>query len=107
MHCSVPAESPFPTLRIGQAAELLGASVDTIRRWETAGLLATRRTADGQRLLGLADVRRLLDERRRSNVDSPFVAQSARNRFTGIVGSVQRDEIVPLVEVLSGVPTGS
>src|SRR5665213_468789 len=57
------------TLRIGQAAELLGISVDTIRRWEQDGRLATTRSVGGQRLVQIADVSRLLGERRRSTPD--------------------------------------
>jgi molybdopterin-binding protein len=89
-------------LRIGQAAELLGVSVDTIRRWEQDGRLATTRSAGGQRLVQIADVSRILGERRRSAVDQPIVAQSARNRFAGVVTDIKRDEIVAVVEVLSG-----
>ena len=37
------------TFRMGQAAELLGVSVDTLRRWADAGRLATTRTAGGRR----------------------------------------------------------
>ena len=36
---------------MGQAAELLGVSVDTVRRWAEAGRLRTRRTGGGQRLV--------------------------------------------------------
>jgi molybdopterin-binding protein len=90
------------TIRIGQAAELLGVSVETVRRWEHSGVLSTRRSEGGQRLVALADVSRLLDERRHAIPDRPIVAQSARNRFSGIVGSIKRNDIVAVVEVLSG-----
>ena len=40
-------------LRLGQAAELLGVSPETLRRWEADGRLATHRSAGGQRLVGL------------------------------------------------------
>src|SRR4051794_2768723 len=76
------------TMRIGQAAELLGVSVETIRRWETDGRLATVRSGGGQRLVQIADVSRLLAERRRTTADPTIVAQSARNRFAGIVTSI-------------------
>jgi molybdopterin-binding protein len=89
-------------LRIGEAAELLGVGVDTLRRWEADGRLETVRTEGGQRLVALGEVSRLLAERRRSTADRPIVAQSARNRFSGIVTRVERDGVVAVVEVLSG-----
>lgn len=90
------------TLRMGQAAELLGVSVETLRRWESDGRLTTTRTSGGQRLVLLADVSRLLGERRRTVVEPAIIAQSARNRFAGIVTSIRRDEIVAQVEVQAG-----
>ena len=89
-------------LRIGEAAELLGVGVDTLRRWEADGRLETVRTEAGQRLVALGEVSRLLAERRRATNDRPIVAQSARNRFSGIVTRVERDGVVAVVEVLSG-----
>lgn len=90
------------TLRIGEAAELLGVGIDTVRRWEADGRIETVRTGGGQRLVPLAEVSRLLAERRRATTDRPIVAQSARNRFAGIVTRVERDGVVAVVEVLAG-----
>ena len=45
--------------RMGQAAELLGVSVDTVRRWAEAGRLRTRRTDGGQRLVDGAALAKL------------------------------------------------
>ncbi len=90
------------TLRIGQAAELLGVGVDTLRRWEADGRLATRRSGGGQRLVPIAEVSRLLAERRQASAPRPIVAQSARNRFEGIVTRVERDGVAAVVEVMSG-----
>jgi len=89
-------------LRIGQAAELLGIGIDTLRRWESDGRLATIRTEGGQRIVPIAEVSRLLAERRRTTPDRPIVAQSARNRFAGIVTRIERDGVVAVVEVLAG-----
>ena len=72
-----------PFLRVGQAAEILGVTVETIRRWETEGRLTMTRSAGGQRLVALADVTRLLAERRRAGPERPTVGGSARNRFRG------------------------
>jgi molybdopterin-binding protein len=90
------------TIRIGQAAELLGVSVETLRRWEADGRLTTTRTSGGQRLVGVADVSRLMAERRRATAEPPIAAQSARNRFAGIVTDIKRDAIVAQVEVMAG-----
>jgi len=99
---TVTARDDDRTMRIGQAAELLGVSVETIRRWEADGRLATTRTGGGQRLVPIADVSRLIAERRRATADPAIVAQSARNRFAGIVTSIRRDDIVAQVEVMAG-----
>lgn len=90
------------SLRIGQAAELLGVGIDTLRRWESDGRLETRRTSGGQRVVPIGEVSRLLAERRRTVVERPIAAQSARNRFAGIVTGVKSDGVAAVVEVLCG-----
>ena len=90
------------SLRIGEAAELLGVGVDTIRRWEADGRLISVRTSGGQRRVPLSEVSRLLAERRRTTPNRPIVAQSARNRFEGIVTRVEHDKVAAVVEVLAG-----
>ena len=89
-------------LRVGQAAEMLGVSVETLRRWETEGRLRMERSDGGQRLVDIDEVSRLLDERRRAAIDRPIVAQSARNRFPGIVTRIESDKIAAVVEVIAG-----
>ena len=90
-------------IRLGKAAELLGVSVDTLRRWEAAGTLRTRRSRGGQRLVALSDVLRLTANRRARERKRPAVAQSARNRFAGVVTRVEKDRISAVVEVRSGI----
>src|SRR5438552_9732398 len=89
-------------LRVGQAAEMLGVSVETLRRWETEGRLRTERSHGGQRLVNVAEVARLVAERRKATTERPIVAQSARNRFAGIVTRVERDGVAAVVEVIAG-----
>lgn len=89
-------------LRVGQAAEMLGVTVETLRRWESEGRITMSRSTGGQRLVAVADITRLLDERRREAPDRTIVAQSARNRFAGIVTRIQKDGLVGIVEVLAG-----
>ena len=89
-------------VRIGRAAEMLGVTVDTIRRWSEAGRLTVSRTDGGQRLVLMSEVARLIGERRQATADRPIVAQSARNRFAGIVVRVEKDRVAAVVEVLAG-----
>ncbi len=89
-------------LRVGQAAEMLQVSVETLRRWETAGRLRTVRSSGGQRLVDIDEVSRLLKERRKAATDRPIVAQSARNRFPGIVTRIESDAVAAVVEIIAG-----
>jgi molybdopterin-binding protein len=89
-------------IRLGEAAEILGVSPDTVRRWSDEGRLPAERSAGGQRLVRRSDVARVLSERRRAGEERPIVAQSARNRFPGIVTRIERDAIVGLVEIQAG-----
>jgi molybdopterin-binding protein len=98
-----PANPPEPVrIRVGQAAEMLGVSVETLRRWEAEGRMRMERTGGGQRLVDIEEISRLLAERRRAAVDRPIVAQSARNRFPGIVTRIERDTVAAVVEVVAG-----
>ena len=89
------------TIRVGDAAEILGVSVDTLRRWESSGRLRVSRSTGGQRLVAMTEVRRLQADRRTKRA-RPVVAQSARNRFPGIVTKVERDRVAAVVEVQAG-----
>jgi molybdopterin-binding protein len=89
-------------LRVGQAAEMLQVSVETLRRWESDGRLQMQRSAGGQRLVPVGEVTRLLAERRAQATDRPIVSGSARNRFPGIVTRIEKDRIAAVVEVIAG-----
>jgi molybdopterin-binding protein len=91
----------MPSYRIGQAAELLGVSVDTVRRWADAGRLGTRRTEGGQRVVDGAALAEFMTGHWHLP-EHEVVAQSARNRFQGIVTRVVKDEIVAKVELQAG-----
>jgi molybdopterin-binding protein len=95
-------EHPATRLRVGQAAEMLQVTVETLRRWETEGRLQMERSEGGQRLVEIGEVSRLIDERRKGVIDRPIVAQSARNRFPGIVTRIEADKIAAVVEVIAG-----
>ena len=81
---------------------MIGVSIETLRRWESDGRLRVERSTGGQRLVPLDEVSRLIDERRRATADRPIVAQSARNRFPGVVTRVERDGVAAVVEVVAG-----
>jgi molybdopterin-binding protein len=89
-------------LRVGQAAEMLQVSVDTLRRWEAEGRLQMSRSAGGQRRVPISEVTRLLAERRATAPDRPTSGASARNRMPGIVTRVERDRVAAVVEVMAG-----
>jgi molybdopterin-binding protein len=87
-------------LRIGQAATLLGVSVDTLRRWEDEGRIALARSEGGQRLVPLAEVQRLLGERRTPG--RVIAASSARNQLDAIVTRVVSGDAAATVEMRAG-----
>lgn len=91
-----------PSVRIGEAAEALGVSVETVRRWEAGGTLKVTRSPGGQRLIAASELSRQLARRRKEPDTRPIVAQSARNRFAGTVTRVERDGVAAVVEVVSG-----
>ncbi len=89
-------------IRIGRAAEMIGVTVDTLRRWSDDGRIKVVRSEGGQRLVPIAEVTRVITERRQATTDRPIVAQSARNRFPGIVIRIEKDRVAAVVEVLAG-----
>ena len=90
-----------PTFTIGQAAELLGVSPDTVRRWVDAGQLPASRTAGGRRRLdGVALAH--FSAKRAGGAAPPPVAESARNHFPGLVIKVTKDKVMAQVEIQAG-----
>ncbi|HEY5155280.1 MAG TPA: TOBE domain-containing protein [Acidimicrobiales bacterium] len=82
-----------------QVAELLGVSVDTVRRWCDEGRLKTVRSSGGHRSVDGADLARYLSEQAAAYEPESMSSQSARNRFTGIVTRVERDKLTAIVEI--------
>lgn len=87
---------------MGQAAELLGVSVDTLRRWADSGRLPTTRTEGGQRLVEGVDLARLAAEEAPAVGPRTVGSQSARNRLPGIVTKVTRGDVMAQVELRVG-----
>ena len=86
-------------LTIGQAAVSLGVSPDTLRRWDRAGKLKTRRDKRNRRLVPATEIARLTRVPERHRTRSGV---SARNRFPGCVRSVESDGVMAMVEVEAG-----
>jgi molybdopterin-binding protein len=84
---------------MGEAARAIGVSVDTLRRWDRAGKLRTTRDERNRRLVPPAEITRLSSRPRRHATGQPV---SARNRFTGVVRSVEVDGVMALVEIQAG-----
>ncbi|TQC50305.1 helix-turn-helix domain-containing protein [Rhodococcus sp. WS4] len=89
-------------IRIRQAAELLGVSDDTVRRWIDNGSLAAEKDESGRKVIdGVA----LAEFARANAAKSPDLLgseSSARNRFTGIVTAVVMDKVMAQVEMQCG-----
>lgn len=84
---------------LGEAAKQLDVSVDTLRRWDSAGKLETTRDPSGRRRVPLAEIERLRPTPERHRTGDTF---SARNRFAGTVVSVEADGVMALVEIEAG-----
>ncbi|MDF1605380.1 TOBE domain-containing protein [Nocardioides sp. YIM 152315] len=91
------------TYRIAEAAELLGVSDDTMRRWVDAGRVASSQE-DGRTVVPGAGLAAFAE----SLADHPdreatrAAAVSARNRLSGIVTKVVKDRVMAQVELVCG-----
>lgn len=91
------------TYRISQAAALLGVSDDTVRRWIDSGRLATL-PGTGPTMIDGAELAALAQQAATTSapgLGSP-VAESARNRFTGLVTKVIKDGVMAQVDLQCG-----
>ena len=86
-------------LSLGEAAHAIGVSADTLRRWERAGKLHTDRDPANRRRVPVEEVERLTERPVRHEAGSSL---SARNRFPGVVRSVESDGVMALVEIEAG-----
>ncbi|MEP7178009.1 MAG: TOBE domain-containing protein [Pseudonocardiales bacterium] len=90
--------------RIREAAELLGVSDDTLRRWADAGRVSTFEE-DGRRVIGGAELAQLAQEVAASAAVGGarrIVGESARNQFVGLVTNVVRDTVMAQVDIQAG-----
>src|SRR3954447_22039933 len=84
---------------IGEAARALGVSADTLRRWDRSGKLRTNRDEHNRRRVPAKEVERLRGTPPRHETGHTL---SARNRFPGVVRSVEVDGVMALVEIEAG-----
>jgi molybdopterin-binding protein len=82
-------------IRIGAAAQAVGVSIDTLRRWERDGRITFERRG-GQRFLHADALAELLKAR------GPAGRTSARNRLTGTVLSVEVDGVMAKIDLMCG-----
>ena len=87
--------------RIGEAAELLGVSVDTVRRWVDGGRLAAVRDEHGHRVIDGVDLAAFVRSQA-GGPDDRTDASSARNRLRGIVTAVVKDTVMAQVDIQAG-----
>jgi molybdopterin-binding protein len=86
-------------MSLGDAAKAIGVSTDTLRRWDRAGRLHTTRDARNRRRVPRSEVERLTARPPRHTTGDSL---SARNRFPGVVRSVEVDGVMALVEIEAG-----
>ena len=87
------------SMSIGEAANAIGISADTLRRWDRAGEVQSYRTDRGHRRIPVSEVARLARRPRRHRTDADL---SARNRLNGVVRSVEIEGVMALVEIEAG-----
>jgi molybdopterin-binding protein len=75
-----------------EAAQRLGISLDTLRRWDRDGRIATRRDSRNRRVVDATEIERLRAEERPHAV-------TTRNRFVGTVTAVKVDGLMAQVEL--------
>ena len=94
--------------RISQAAELLGVSDDTVRRWADTGRLETTTDDTNRRVVEGAVLARFAESLAASSAADwvgrgrPIVAASARNHFPGLVTKVVKDTVMAQVDIQAG-----
>jgi molybdopterin-binding protein len=92
----------MPQFRIGDAAALLGVSDDTLRRWIDAGRLSAARDPQGRLAIDGGELAAFAQQIASAPELGRGVAESARNRFTGLVTRVVKDGVMAQVDLQAG-----
>ena len=92
--------------RLREAAELLGVSDDTVRRWTTSGRLTIATDARGRHVVDGAELAAFAQAQAESSALAEIAdgrtVTSARNRLAGLVTRVTRDTVMAQVEMQCG-----
>jgi molybdopterin-binding protein len=92
-----------PTIRVREAAELLGVSDDTVRRWIDDGTVTAGVDESGRKVLDGAELAAFVREHAgRVPQDPVTTGSSARNRFAGLVTKIVSDTVMSQVELQCG-----
>ncbi|HUB69415.1 MAG TPA: helix-turn-helix transcriptional regulator [Acidimicrobiales bacterium] len=92
------------SFHVPEAAQLLGVSPDTVRRWADAGKLRASRDTAGRRVIdgqSLAEFAAAMGRSVTGEIGAT-AAHSARNRFPGIITKVTRDGVMAQVDLQAG-----
>ncbi|WP_149361378.1 TOBE domain-containing protein [Lolliginicoccus suaedae] len=89
-------------VRVRQAAELLGVSDDTVRRWIDSGTLASHKDPSGRKVIDGRDLAEFARSQAAAPTDPIGIGSSARNRLTGLVTRVTSDTVMSQVEMQCG-----
>ena len=95
----------MPVFRIKEAADLLGVSDDTLRRWADGGRIETTTDASGRLAVDGVALARFACELGGADDHGEgraVVGHSMRNRFSGLVSRVVRDTVMAQVEIQAG-----
>jgi molybdopterin-binding protein len=76
-----------------EAAQRLGISLDTLRRWDKDGRITVKRDTRNRRIVPASEVARLRSEDRDHGI-------TARNRLTGTVTEVKVEGLMAQVELI-------
>lgn len=82
---------------VGEAAKMLGVSIDTLRRWGRQGRIKVDRDESNRRIVPASEIDRLRGEPGSTRL-------SARNRFNGIITDVKVDGLIAQVEMVVSDP---
>jgi molybdopterin-binding protein len=91
-----------PQFRIAEAAELLGVSDDTVRRWLDSGQLPVERDQSRRMVIDGAALAAFAQNHAHPAPDTSQTGRSARNRFVGLVTNVITDTVMTQIEVQCG-----
>ncbi|WP_431280151.1 TOBE domain-containing protein [Leifsonia poae] len=92
----------MPQIRVKDAAQFLGVSDDTVRRWIDSGMLTSEKDESGRAVVDGLELAQLAKQNAILPADPSSIGRSARNRFVGIVTDIVADKVMAQVELQCG-----